>query len=82
MQHKDPKHTHKLSQTYIENKEEQRRFQLMSCPTQSVDLISIELVWDDLDRKVRAKQPKMQVTSGNSCRKVERIYIHSSSSLE
>ena len=31
--------------------------ELMSWPVQSVDLNPIELVWDELDQKVRDKQP-------------------------
>ena len=57
MQDNDPKHTtSKLCQSYIKSKEEQHIFQLMSWPAQSADLNPIELVWNELDRKVRAKQ--------------------------
>ena len=52
MQDNDPKHTSKLCQRYIKSKEE-----VMSLPVQSADLNPIELVWDELDRKVRTKQP-------------------------
>ena len=48
MQDNDPKHTNKLCQRYIKR---------MYWPVQSADLNLIELVWDELDRKVRAKQP-------------------------
>ena len=57
MQDNDPKHTSKLCQRYIKSKKEQYVLQLMSWPTQSVDLNTIELVWDELDQKVIDKQP-------------------------
>ena len=57
MQDNIPKHTSKLCQRYIKSKEEQNVFQVMSWSAQSADLNPIELVWDELDRKVRAKQP-------------------------
>ena len=52
-----PKGTIKHCQRYIKSKEEQHVFQMMFRPAQSADLNSIELVWDERDRKVRAKQP-------------------------
>ena len=57
MQDNDPKHTSKLCQMYFKSKEEQHILQLMSWPAQSADLNPIELVWDELDWKVKAKQP-------------------------
>ena len=56
MQDNDPKHTSKLCQRYIKSKDVEHVFQLMSRPAQSVDLNPIELVLDELDRKVRARQ--------------------------
>ena len=55
MQDNDPMHTSKLCQRYIKSKEEQHVLQLISWPVQSADLNPIELMWDKLDRKVRAK---------------------------
>ena len=57
MQDNDPKHTSKLYQRYIQSKEEQHVFQLMSWLVQSEDLNPIKLVGDELDWKARAKQP-------------------------
>ena len=57
MQDNDPKHTCKLCQRYIKSKKEQHVLQLMSWLAQSADLKPIELVWDELDWKIRAKQP-------------------------
>ena len=58
IQDDDPKYTSKLCQKYIKSKEE---LQLMSWPAQSTDLNPIELVCDEIDRKVRAKQPASAV---------------------
>ena len=57
MQDKNPKHKSQFCQRYIKSKGEQHVIQLMSWPMQSVDLNPIELVWDELEQKVRAKQP-------------------------
>ena len=57
IQDNNPKHTSKLCQRYIKSKNEQHILQLISWPAQSADLNPIELVWDELDRKVTAKQP-------------------------
>ena len=56
MQDKDPNHISKLCQKCIKNKDEQHVFQLVSWPAQSADLNPIELVYDEHDQKVRAKQ--------------------------
>ena len=56
MQDNDPKHIRKLCQSYIKSKEEQHVFQTISLPVQSADLNPIELIWDELDRKVKVKQ--------------------------
>ena len=47
IQDNDPKHTSKVCQRYIKSKEEQ-------CVIQAADLNPIELVWDELERKVKA----------------------------
>ena len=41
----------------LKAKRKKHVLQLMSWPAHSVDLKHIELVWDELDRKVRTKQP-------------------------
>ena len=56
MQDNDLKHSCKICQKYIKSKEEQHVLQLLSWLTQSAVLNPIEQVWDELDRKVRAKQ--------------------------
>ena len=52
MQDNDPKCISKLCQRYIKSKEEQHVL-----PAYSADLNSIELMWDELGQKIRAKQP-------------------------
>ena len=49
----DPKHASKLCQTYLKNKELQGELKLMDWPPQSPDLSPIELIWDELDQKIR-----------------------------
>ncbi|MDF4419859.1 transposase, partial [Vibrio parahaemolyticus] len=56
-QDNDPKHTSKLCQRYLAKKEEEGTLRMMTWPAQSPDLNPIELVWDELDRKVKNKQP-------------------------
>ena len=53
----EPKHTNKHFQRNTKSKEEQLVLPLMSWAGLSADLNPIELVWDEVDRKIRAKQP-------------------------
>ena len=46
----------KPRQRYIKSKEEQHVLQLVSWPAPSADLNPIELMWDELDQNVRAKE--------------------------
>ena len=56
-QDNDPKHTSRLCQNYLRRKEQDGRLEIMEWPAQSPDLNPIELVWDELDRRVKANQP-------------------------
>ena len=56
-QDNDPKHKSKLCQNYLAKKEQAGKLENMEWPAQSPDLNPIELVWDEMDRRVKAKQP-------------------------
>ena len=42
----------------------------MTCPPQSPDLNPIEMVWDELDRRVKVKHPTVLSICGNSFKTV------------
>ena len=56
-QDSDPKHTSRLSKGYLTKKESDGVMHQMTMPPQSPDLNPIEMVWDELDRRVKKKQP-------------------------
>ena len=56
-QDNDPKHSSKLCKGYLEQKSRTRLCSIMDWPPQSPDLSPIELLWDELDRSVKNRQP-------------------------
>lgn len=57
MQDNDPKHTSKLCKNYLQKKMDEKKLTVMEWPAQSPDCNPIELVWDELDRRVKKRQP-------------------------
>ena len=56
-QDNDPKHTSRLCKGYLTKKENNGVLRQMTFPPQSPDLNPIEMVWDGMDRRVKAKGP-------------------------
>ena len=59
-QDNDPKHTSQKCRQYAERKQAAGVLQSKTWPPQSLDFSQIELLWEDLDRKVKAVTPSSE----------------------
>ena len=69
-QDNDPKHTSKLCSDYLNKKEEEGVLENVIWPPQSPDVNPIELLWDELKRRVRDLKPTSQISMWNCLNEV------------
>jgi hypothetical protein len=65
--------TSRLCKGYLTRKERDGVLHQMARPPQSPDLKPIEMVWDELDRRVKEKQPMLSIC-GNSFKTVGKAF--------
>lgn len=65
MHDNDPKHTSKVCKEYLKLQENCRNLSVMIWPPQSPDINPIELLWDEVDRRVRTKCPTSKTEMWN-----------------
>jgi hypothetical protein len=68
-------HTSRLCKGYLTKKESDGVLHQMSWPQQSPDLKPIEMVWDELDRRVKEKQPTSAQHMWNSFKTVRKAFL-------
>uniref|UniRef100_A0AAZ3SH66 Tc1-like transposase DDE domain-containing protein n=1 Tax=Oncorhynchus tshawytscha TaxID=74940 RepID=A0AAZ3SH66_ONCTS len=68
-------HTFRLCKGYLTKKERDGVLHQMTWPPQSPVLNPIEMVWDELDRRVKEKQPKVLSICGNSFKTVGKAFL-------
>ena len=56
-QDNDPKHTSGLCEGYLTKKESDGVLHQMTWPPKSPDLNPVQMVWDEMDRRVKTKGP-------------------------
>ena len=55
----DPKHTSRLCKDYLTKKESDGEVRQMTWHPQSPDLSPVEMVWDEMDRRVKATSAQL-----------------------
>jgi DDE superfamily endonuclease len=70
MEDNDPKHTSYLCRGYLQRQSEVSNFEIIEWPAQSPDLNPIELLWEEMKRRVQKLQPKSATSLWEVCQEV------------
>ena len=73
-QDNDPKHASRLCNGYLTKTESDGVLHQMTWPPQSPDLNPIEKIWDELDRRVKEKQPTSAQLMWELCQSIKLMY--------